>query len=180
MHSFERQLHRNMVILKITTHLCIGIEQWFWLRLWHLEDYSVIQIPCSCFKRLRWSVCRFGECPSIIMHEGLTIVGHAQLSRVCHEYLSNWSLNSIIKRNLRVDNTLGLRYFLEIHASSRTFANIPQNGPEYSHRKLAIARFLVAAVRKNIGCLLSWLVSLSSSVPELTRHGLERSLHVNP
>ena len=48
----------------------------------------------------------FGECPSIIMHEGLTIVGHAQLSRVYHEYLSNWSLNSIIKRNLRVDNTL--------------------------------------------------------------------------
>ena len=43
-----------------------------------------------------------------------------------------------------------------------------------------IARFLVAAVRKNIGGLLSWLVSLSSSVPELTCHGLERDLHVNP
>ena len=42
---------------------------------------------------------------------------------------------------------------------------IPQNGPEYSNRNLAIARFLVTAVRKNIGGLLSWLVSLSSSVP---------------
>ena len=41
-------------------------------------------------------------------------------------------------------------------------------------------RFLVTAVRKNIGDLLSWLVSLSSSVPELTRHGLERGLNVNP
>ena len=39
---------------------------------------------------------------------------------------------------------------------------------------------MVTAVRKNIGGLLSWLVSLSSSVPELTRHGLERGLHVNP
>ena len=45
---------------------------------------------------------------------------------------------------------------------------------------LAIASFLVTAVGKNIGGLLSRLVSLSSSVPELTRHGLERGLHVNP
>ena len=45
---------------------------------------------------------------------------------------------------------------------------------------LAIARFLVTAVRKNIGGLLSWLVLLSSSVPELTRYGLGRGLHVNP
>ena len=60
------------------------------------------------------------------------------------------------------------------------FENIPQNGPEYSHRNLAIARFLITAVRKNIGGLLSWLVSFSSSVPELTGHGLGRSLHVNP
>ena len=67
-----------------------------------------------------------------------------------------------------------------VHISSRIFENIPQNGPEYSYRKLAIASFLVAAVRKNIGGLLSWLVSLSSSVPELTRHGLERGLHVKP
>ena len=58
--------------------------------------------------------------------------------------------------------------------SSRIFENIPQNGPEVSHR------FLVTAVRKNIGDLLSWLVSLSSSLPELTRHGLERGLNVNP
>ena len=60
------------------------------------------------------------------------------------------------------------------------FENIPQNGLEYSHRNLAIARFLVTAVRKNIAGLLFWLVSFSSSVPELTRHGLGRSLHVNP
>ena len=31
----------------------------------------------------------------------------------------------------------------------------------------------------NIGGLLSWLVSFSSSVPELTRHGVGRGLHVN-
>ena len=38
------------------------------------------------------------------------------------------------------------------------FENIPQNGPEYSNRKLAIARFLVAAVRKKHRGLavLSW------------------------
>ena len=46
--------------------------------------------------------------------------------------------------------------------SSRIFENIPQNGPEHSHRKLAIASFLVTAVRKNIGGLLSWLVLLGS------------------
>ena len=62
---------------------------------------------------------------------------------------------------------------IEQCVSSRIFENIPQNGPEYSHRNLAIARVLVTAVTKNIGGLLSWLVSLSSSVPELTRHGLE-------
>ena len=67
-----------------------------------------------------------------------------------------------------------------IYIYSQMFENIPQNGPEYSHRKLAIASFLVTAVRKNIGGLLSWLVSLSSSVPELARHGLERGFHVNP
>ena len=49
-----------------------------------------------------------------------------------------------------------------------------------SHRNLAIAGFLVTAVRKNIGGLLSWLVSFSSSVLELTRHGLGRGFHVNP
>ena len=66
------------------------------------------------------------------------------------------------------------------YISSRILENIPQNGPEHSHRNLAIARFLVTAVRKNIGGSLSWLVSLSSSVPELTRRGLGRGLHVNP
>ena len=57
---------------------------------------------------------------------------------------------------------------------------MPKNGSEYSHRNLAIARFLVTVVRKNKGGLLSWFISLSSSVPELTRHGLGRGLHVNP
>ena len=60
------------------------------------------------------------------------------------------------------------------------FLKTYQNGPEYWHRDLAIARFLVSAVRKIIGSLLSWSVSLSSSVAELTRLGLERGLHVNP
>ena len=64
--------------------------------------------------------------------------------------------------------------------SSRIFENIPQNGPEYPYRNLAIATFLVTAARINIGGLLSRLVSLSSSVPELPRHGMGRGLHVNP
>ena len=51
---------------------------------------------------------------------------------------------------------------------SRSFENIPQKGPEYSHRNLTIARCLVNALRKNIGGLLSQQVSLSSSVPEQT------------
>ena len=56
--------------------------------------------------------------------------------------------------------------YLYIYISRRIFENIPQNGPEYSHRNLAIAGFLVTVVRKNIGALLSWLVSLSSmSIP---------------
>ena len=48
--------------------------------------------------------------------------------------------------------------------TSRIFENIPQNGPEYSHRKLAIARFLVTAVRKNIegvAVLVGLIVKLS-------------------
>ena len=69
------------------------------------------------------------------------------------------------------------------YSNSRIFTlqTLGRNLHLKSHRKLAIARFLVAAVRKNIGGLLSWLVSLSSSVPdhELTRHGLERGLHVS-
>ena len=69
---------------------------------------------------------------------------------------------------------------ISTYISSRIFENIPQKGPEYSHRNLAIARFLVTAVRKNIRGFLSLLVSLSSLVPELTRHGLERGLYVNP
>ena len=71
-------------------------------------------------------------------------------------------------------------FSIYIYISSRIFENLPENAPEYSHRKLATASFLVTALRENIGGLLSCLVSLSSSVPELTRHGLERGLHVNP
>ena len=47
--------------------------------------------------------------------------------------------------------------YLYIYISRRIFENIPQNGPEYSHRNLAIARILVTAVRKNVWGLLSWL-----------------------
>ena len=47
--------------------------------------------------------------------------------------------------------------YIYIYISSRIFENIPQNAPEYSHRKLAIASFLVTAVRKNIGaCCPAW------------------------
>ena len=44
------------------------------------------------------------------------------------------------------------RHSIYTHAyiSGRSFENIPQNGPEYSHRNLAIARFFVTAVRKNV------------------------------
>ena len=69
-------------------------------------------------------------------------------------------------------------YLFTFCYSSRNFENIPQSGPEYSHRNLAIARFLVTVVRINIGGLLSWLVSLSGSVPELTCHGLGRGPNV--
>ena len=41
------------------------------------------------------------------------------------------------------------------HLVCRIFENIPQSGPEDSHRNLAIAWFLVTAVRKNIGGLLA-------------------------
>ena len=87
-----------------------------------------------------------------------------------------------VRRGETMSLLLGLPFTSSVatYTSSWIFENIPQNGPEYSHRNLAIARFLVTAVRKNIGGLLSWLVSLSSSVPELTRHGLGRGLHVNP
>ena len=60
------------------------------------------------------------------------------------------------------------------------FENVPPKGPEYLHRNLEIARFLVAAVRIFIGGLLSWLVSSLGSVPELTCHGVGRGLHVYP
>ena len=48
--------------------------------------------------------------------------------------------------------------------SSRNFENIPQNGPEYSHRNLAIARFLVTAVRKKhrgLAVLVGLIVKLN-------------------
>ena len=44
------------------------------------------------------------------------------------------------------------------------FENIPQNGPEYSHRNLAIARFLVTAVTKKhrgLAVLVGLIVKLS-------------------
>ena len=61
------------------------------------------------------------------------------------------------KRLVYILNECDRRYLLFFGCTSRIFENIPQNGPEYSHRNLAIARFLVTAVRKNIGGLLSWL-----------------------
>ena len=52
---------------------------------------------------------------------------------------------------------------------------------EFLKTYLKTGQFLVTAVpRINIGGLLSCLVLLSSSVPELTRHELRRGLHVNP
>ena len=39
---------------------------------------------------------------------------------------------------------------------------------------------LFQAICRTLNRSMSWSVSLSSSVPELTRHGLERGLHVNP
>ena len=38
----------------------------------------------------------------------------------------------------------------------------------------------MTAVRIFMVGLLSWFVSSSSSIPELTCHGVERGLHVNP
>ena len=72
----------------------------------------------------------------------------------CWELLENGTFSTAVLRTKR--------HAIHTHAymSSRGFENIPQNGSEYSHRNLAIARFLVTAVRKNIGGLLSWLVSL--------------------
>ena len=97
----------------------------------------------------------------------LNAIGRAEMGR-------NW----VGRRQIWPDVTSFLeKTVFVVNNSSRIFENIPQNGPEYSHRKLA--SFLVSAVRKNIGDLLSWLVSLSSSVPEITRHGLETGLHVN-
>ena len=48
--------------------------------------------------------------------------------------------------------------------SSRIFENLPQNGPEYSHRNLAITRFLFTAVRKKhrgLAVLVGLIVKLS-------------------
>ena len=47
---------------------------------------------------------------------------------------------------------------------SQVLENIPQNGPEYSHRNLAIARFLVTAVRKKhrgLAVLVGLIVKLN-------------------
>ena len=47
---------------------------------------------------------------------------------------------------------------------SQVFESIPQNGLEYTHRNLAIARFLVTAVRKKhrgLAVLVGLIVKLS-------------------
>ena len=69
-----------------------------------------------------------------------------------------------------------------IHMSRGIFENVreKEKGPEYSHRNLAIAGFLVTAERIFIGGLLSWFVPSLRSIPELTCCGVGRGLHVNP
>ena len=53
--------------------------------------------------------------------------------------------------------------------SSRIFENIPQNGPEYPYRNLAIATFLVTAARINIGdCCPGWSHSQAQSLNYLS------------
>jgi len=72
-------------------------------------------------------------------------------------------------------NTAARRIFRILgYISSRIFETAPEKGQEYSHRNPARARFVVTAVRILIGVLLSWLVSSSSSVRELTCHGVGR------
>ena len=67
-----------------------------------------------------------------------------------------------IKVNI-VDKMMQSAY-LCVLSSGRIFENIPQNGPEYSHRNMVIARFLVTAVRKKhrgLAVLVGLIVKLS-------------------
>ena len=54
------------------------------------------------------------------------------------------------------------KYLKILYIYSRIFENVPQDAPEYSHRKLAIASFLVTALRENIGGLLCLLYTSPS------------------
>ena len=76
----------------------------------------------------------------------------------------NQRIREFVPYNNNNNNNNNIYIYIYIYIYSRIFENIPQNGPEFSYRNLALARFLVTVVRKNIGGLLSWLVSLSSSV----------------
>ena len=102
-----------------------------------------------------------GSLPHFLTHGA----PQARFARQSSANNDNNNKSGLLIKSSRLEISELRNYFTKI--SSRIFENIPQNGPEYSHRKLAIAR-------KNIGGLLSWLVSLSSSVPELTRRGLKR------
>ena len=67
------------------------------------------------------------------------------------------------KRLVYTLNECDRRYLLFFGCTSRIFENIPQNGPEYSHRNLAIARFLVTAVKQH-----RWLAVLVGLIVELS------------
>ena len=61
-----------------------------------------------------------------------------------------WELRENGTFSIAVLRTKRHAIYTHAYISSQSFENIPQNGPEYSHRNLATARFLVSAVRKNI------------------------------
>ena len=63
-----------------------------------------------------------------------------------------------------IDATYPQTYFVKVSISSRIFENVPQKGLEYSHRNLAIARFLVTVVRIWNSCSLPFS---SFSLPSL-------------
>ena len=92
----------------------------------------------------------------------ITISNQNQRIREFVPYNNNNNNNN--NNNIYIYIYLYIYIYIYICISSRIFENIPQNGPEFSYRNLALARFLVTVARKNIGGLLSWLVSLSSSV----------------
>ena len=61
-----------------------------------------------------------------------------------------WELRENETFSIAVLRTKRHAIYTHAYISSRSFENISQNGPEYSHRNLAIARYLVTTVRKNI------------------------------